>query len=230
VPVREECRVLILDAVYLYSRLLTTLVVRTRVRVIYWTFGERESFDSWLNTLQGVREPQTVVFDGHRGIIAAVKLLWPEARIQRCLVHVARLIRTRITTRPKTEAGRELYQLTLSLFKVRTRRQKRRWIRSYYKWEGKYQPFLAERSYGYKSNGKKIWWYTHKNLRAARSGIRNSLPNLFTYIGHPEIPRTTNHLEGGVNARLKELLHRHRGLSPAHKITLTSYFLKSKQN
>jgi transposase-like protein len=225
-----EVEVLILDAVYLYSRSLLTLIIRSRFEVIYWIFDEKESFNSWLNTLRGVRKPQVVVCDGNRGMIAAVKTLWPETRIQRCLVHVARLIRTRITTRPKTEAGRELYQLTLSLFRVHTRRQKRRWIRSYYKWERRYQPFLAERSYGYKSNGQKTWWYTHKNLRTARSGIRNSLPHLFTYVGHPEIPRTTNHLEGGVNARLKELLHRHRGLSPARKITLTSYFLKSKQN
>jgi hypothetical protein len=133
------------------------------------------------------------VCDGYCGMIAAVKLCWPEARMQRCLVPVVRIIRTRITTRPKTEAGRGLYQLAISLFKVHTRRQKRRWIRSYCKWEGKYQPFLAERSYGYKSNGKKTCGGTITELTGRHQLSKTPYPTFShtsAILKSPELPTT----------------------------------------
>lgn len=125
-----------------------------------------------------------------------------------------------ITQRPKTLAGQDLRILVRSLLSVRTRRQKRRWIRRWRGWHRKYQKFLNERSYYDPANGKRSWWYTHRKLRAVRSLIRNSLPDLFAFVGHPEIPRTSNYVEGGINSRLKELLHRHRGLSLKRKRVL----------
>jgi hypothetical protein len=75
---------------------------------------------------------------------------------------------------------------------------------------------------------KRTWWYTHRNLRAARSLIRNALPHLFTFVRYPQIPRTTNHVEGGINSRLKELIHRHRGLSQDRKQVLVAQHLAQK--
>jgi hypothetical protein len=57
---------------------------------------------------------------------------------------------------------------------------------------------------------------------------RNALPHLFTFSGIIDVPRTTHHVEGGVNARLKELVLRHRTFSPEHKRVLAAYFLASK--
>jgi len=40
--------------------------------------------------------------------------------------------------------------------------------------------------------------------------------------------RTTNHIEGGINSRLKELVHRHRGLGDEQKQVFVAWtFLKS---
>ena len=136
---------------------------------------------------------------------------------------------TKLTRNPKTLAGQDLRKLGKQLPTIRTRRQKRRWIRLWKHWHSKYHYFLAERSYGDIKNKKRGWWYTHKKLRAVRSLIQNSLPHLFTFIGHPEIPRTSNYVEGGINSRIKELLHRHRGLNLAQKQTLVSWFLALKQ-
>lgn len=55
--------------------------------------------------------------------------------------------------------------------------------------------------------------------------IRNALPHLFTFIDYPHVPRTTNHVEGGVNSRLKELVHRHRGLPQDRKQMLVAEHL-----
>ncbi|MCI7306177.1 MAG: transposase, partial [Trueperella sp.] len=53
--------------------------------------------------------------DGDRGALAAIKACWPTSRLQRCLVHIQRNIRTLTTTRPKTDQHKALYKLALDL-------------------------------------------------------------------------------------------------------------------
>ncbi|MFC1521089.1 hypothetical protein ACFL6Y_01640 [Elusimicrobiota bacterium] len=54
------------------------------------------------------------------------------------------------------------------------------------------------------------------------------MPNLFVFLDFKGFPKTTNHIEGGINSRLKELLHRHRGLNIERKKVLVAYFLSNK--
>ena len=179
--------------------------------------------------LQTLPAPDVAVIDGQKGLLAAIPSLWPQTKIQRCLVHIERLARAKLTRQPKTSAGKGLLSLVQGLFTVRTKRQRRRWLRAYRRWERQHATFLKERSDGEPSAGKKRrWWYTHRNIRAARSLIRNALPHLFTFVRYPQVPRTTNHVEGGINSRLKELVHRHRGLSPDRKQALVATFLTQR--
>jgi len=50
--------------------------------------------------------------------------------------------------------------------------------------------------------------------KSALSGIKLALPYLFTCQDFPSlnIPNTTNHVDGGVNPKLKELNRQHRGM------------------
>ena len=225
-PWSLDNQTLILDAVSIEPRSMMALIGRTPKHVVWWLFAETESYESWNMFLP---MPSAVVCDGQRGLSAAIRLRWPSTLFQRCLIHVVRHSLGKLTLKPKTLAGQDLRKLVRQLLIVRTRRQKRRWIRCWKHWYSKYHRFLAERSHGDVQNKKRGWWYTHKKLRAVRSLVQNSLPHLFTFIGHPEIPRTSNYVEGGINSRLKELLHRHRGLSLARKQVLVSWFLSQKQ-
>jgi hypothetical protein len=219
----------ILDGVYLSGRENAALICRTMAAQLSWMFAERETLASWLAFLKKLPTPYAAVIDGQKGLLAAIQRLWSQTKIQRCLVHIERLARIKLTRHPKTTAGRELLKLVQGLFTVRTRRQRRRWLRAYRRWERCHSSFLKERSYGEPKAGKKrAWWYTHRNIRAARSLIRNALPHLFTFVRHPQIPRTTNHVEGGVNSRLKELVHRHRGLPQDRKQVLVAEHLARK--
>lgn len=216
----------ILDGVYLSGRENAALICRTTTAQISWMFAERETLASWLTFLDNLPVPDAAVVDGQKGLLAAILRRWPQTKIQRCLVHIERLARIKLTRQPKTRAGKELLTLARGLFGVRTRRQRRRWLRAYRRWERRHATFLKERSYGEPKTGKKrTWWYTHRNIRAARSLLRNALPHLFTFVRHPHVPRTTNHVEGGVNSRLKELVHRHRGLPQDRKQVLVSEHL-----
>lgn len=205
------------------------MVQRQHSRSI-WLFVERERLETWEMLLWRLKRrgitPPFVVCDGQRGLLAAIRLIWPKTQLQRCLIHVVRQARLWLTQRPKTTAGQELAEIIRILLTVRTRRQKRRWIRSFHRWSKRYNQFLKERSWNPEGTH---WWYTHRKLRAIRSLITNSVPNLFVFVSHPEVPRTSNHLEGGVNSRLKELLRSHRGFPLRKKMVLVAQFLKQKQ-
>lgn len=224
-----QVSVLIIDGLYLESRSHCVLIGKTPRKVVLWRFAERETYGSWRLFCQGIPAPCVVVCDGQRGMRAAIRDIWPTTRIQRCVMHVFQLATTRLTQRPKTGAGRELRKIVYDLLSVRTRRRKRRWIRAYRRWWRRHDTFLKERTIGQQPGKKRTWWYTHKRIRSVRALLDNALPELFTYIGHPETPRTTNHVEGGINSRLSELLYRHRGISPEKKEVLVSTFLSQKQ-
>jgi transposase-like protein len=225
-----EFGVLIIDGIYLQKRRVEALIGRSIIQSIFWDFYDHENYFNWINFLVQIKEPLVVVCDGQRGMLAAIREIWPRVRIQRCLVHIKRLVRIRLGQNPESEAGIEIKLLVNSLLKVRTRRQKRRWLRQYSKWLRKNTKFIDQKSKGINpKTGKKSWWYTHKNLRSVKSLLNNAKPNLFTFVGHyHEIPRTTNPIEGGTNSRLKELIHRHRGLSIDQKKVLTAVYLSQK--
>lgn len=223
--------VLIVDGVQL-ARGASVLVGRTVQRVASWVFTAGESTVCWLQfTATVVGTPSAVVLDGRAGLLVGVTLTWPAARIQRCHFHLLKRARILLTKQPKSEAGQVIRRLLLQLKDVQSRRQKRRWVRAYHCWERRFGRFLDERTTSDRltPTGRRRWWYTHKHLRGIRSLVRNALPHMFTYVRHPEIPRTTNHVEGGLNSTLAELIHRHRGLPVQRKQRLAALFFASKQ-
>lgn len=221
--------VLIIDGLYLESRNHCVLIGKTPCAVASWMFTQRETYGSWLLFCRQIPAPRVVICDGQRGMRAALRDAWPQTWVQRCVFHVFQLATARLTQRPKTNAGQALNALIHHLYGIHTRRQKRRWVRTYRRWRKRYDRFLKERTIGEQPGKKRTWWYTHKRIRSVRTLLDNALPELFTYIGHPEIPRTTNHVEGGINSRLSELLHRHRGISLEKKEVLVATFLSMKQ-
>jgi len=172
----------ILDGVYLSGRENAALICRTMDAQISWQFAERETLANWMNFLKKLPAPDAVVVDGQKGLLAAAQCLWAQTKVQRCIVHIERLARIKLTRQPKTDAGKELLKLTQRLFTVHTKKQRGRWLCVYRRWERRHAAFLKERSYGEPLAGRRrTWWYTHRNIRAARSLIRNALPYLFTW-------------------------------------------------
>lgn len=231
-PVPLPVEGLVLDATAIQPRHQVVLVAQdVRRFTVSWTFAERESHASWkavLTTLekQGIT-PRFVVCDAHAGLLKALREVWPQVLIQRCLIHVVRQARLWLTQHPKTPAGRRLRILVNALTQVRTKAQIHRWLRVYQHWLRHYEPFLKQRTLN--PQGSRQWWYTHRRIRAVRSLLSNSLPDLFHFVRDPAIPRTTNHVEGGINSRIKDLFRRHRGLSLHRKTILTAHYLSSRQ-
>lgn len=224
-------RILVLDGTSIVKRQGMLLIAGDgeKRQPVSWLAIGRESYDSWSVFQRKLAweglAPSVVVCDAQRGLLKATHEVWPKARVQRCLIHVVRQSCLWLTQNPKTGAGQELLELVHALTDIRTRRQKRRWIRAFKYWNRKYDRFLKDKTYG----GHNRWWYTHRRLRGTRSLLHNAVPDLFRFVTDPSIPRTSNHVEGGLNARLKELFRCHRGLTQAKKLVIASWYLALRQ-
>ncbi len=230
-PKPMSARVLVLDATSIVPRQRLLLIAgdNDRRQPVSWMSTVRECHEAWFRFLMDLMwtdvEPSVVVCDGQRGLLKAIHEVWPKAKIQRCLVHVIRQASNWLTQNPKTRAAQDLLVLVRQLSRIRTKRQKRRWIRSFRYWDRRHERFLKERTTAASGH----WWYTHRVLRGTRSLLRNAIPDLFRFVDDPSIPRTSNHVEGGLNARLKELFRCHRGFNPTKKLALASWYLALRQ-
>jgi hypothetical protein len=233
-PEEVDCegKVLFIDGTWILPRKLVLLIVLGGNKVLTWLVCTNENYENYLILLSRLKgRPIGACIDGHRGLEKALKVIYPNILVQRCLVHIKRDIRIYLSLNPKLEAGRELKQLTNLLLKILSQKDAQDWIKCFKLWEEKWTSFLKEKTTN-PDTGK--WWYTHKKLRLSRSLISNALPYLFTHIGQTKIPQTTNQVEGGINSRLKDLIRIHRGLRLQKKIALVAFYLsarsKSKRN
>lgn len=223
-------RILVLDGTVLERGRLTLLVAADgdTGRPLLWKPVVRENAEEWiwfLSLLHDAGDPYAVVCDAQKGLLKALGTVFPSVLVQRCLTHVIRQSKAWLTQHPRTEAGRDLLNLVLLLSSIRTLRQKRQWLRNFQKWKRRYYRFLKERTTAVSGRS----WYTHRTLRAVRSLLTNATPDLFRYTKDPSIPRTSNTVEGGVNARLKELIRCHRGTSLQRQLALCCCYLASRQ-
>lgn len=163
--------------------------------------------------------------DGKRGLVMAYQQVFPEAKQQRCLVHIRMRVQTLLTCQPKLLAGQELLYLIKFLCPIKDAVNATAWWQLFSEWYETNLPTINQRSH----RGKN-WWYTHKNLRKAARHILNAADNLFVFIGQPNSVSNTNHLEGLFGQR-KPALSRHRGLSRkrvANALLWTMHLLSKK--
>jgi transposase-like protein len=226
-----EGKVIILDAIQVETN-LTLLIIRTVKYVLTWSFVERETSESWSQLLGNLRGcPLVVVSDGKRGLIKAVKQAFPDVKRQRCQFHVQDYIFKRLTKHPQTEAGKDLRYLTSQLTSVKTQMDATLWLRQFKRWHQTYQQFISEKTYhSIHTAGKRRYHYTHARVRTCFSHLKNSLPEIFTYLNFPTTPNTTNHLEGGINSQLRDLLKIHRGINHQKRRYLLSQYLNYHVN
>jgi len=159
---------------------------------------------------------QSIVCDGRKGLVQ----LFNDIPIQYCNFHQVKTIRTYLTKKPRIQASKELWELTLLL--VRT--DKESFTGGLSDWYIKWRDFLNERKID--EYGKKR--YTHKKLRSAYRSLNRNLPWLFTWYDHYglNIPNTTNAIDGHFSD-LKNKLRSHNGLSLERKRKFIDEFFKA---
>lgn len=224
---------ILLDGIYLpYNWCLITAT--NGKRIIDWQWCQRENAPAYQALMNRLPPPQVVVTDGGAGIRKALRNTWPKTRVQRCLFHVKTNTITDLTRRPKTAAGKALLALTNQLLTINTPQEAANWIRLLHQWHQLYQDLINEKTYSTGPSGKTHWWWTHERLRRAYKRLErlSRSENLFTYLepefANKNIHRTTNQLEGGINAPIRRLLNTHRGLSEPHMKKAIQWLINQK--
>lgn len=159
-----------------------------------------------------------VVVDGRRGLTA----VFHDIPVQICQFHQIKRVTTYLTRKPRTDAGKELRALALTL----TNADEATFTRALEEWHAKWNDFIEQKTIFEFSNGKKKWFYTHKKVRSAYRSLKQNLPYLFTYQKYPglNIPNTTNSLDGSFSA-LKKKLSVHHGLRKDRRYKVISQLL-----
>lgn len=179
--------------------------------VIFNAYVDKEGYYSVYPFLSRLKEqglnPHALTVDGHHTVLRAFKEVWPGLRIQRCLCHIQREGLRWLRTFPKTQAGCDLRVILGGLHRIKSVRDRSRFLESFAQWERTHETFVRSLSSAS---------VAFKDLKRTRSLIRHATPDMFHYLEDPKIVNTTNLLEGFFS-RLKADFRRHRGLSETHK-------------
>lgn len=224
--------IFIIDGYYVEYGATVLIAQNPLNQVVGWSFTYTENSSTWLTFLNSISSfPRAVVCDGQKGMLKAIKTRYPGVIIQRCQFHVVHQINLLLTKHPETEAARRLKYLVNQIVLVKTKDDLRTWLITYKSWYELYKSFLKERTYQEKltPSGRRKWHYTHGHLHASHSHLKNALPNLFQYLRYPEIPNTSNRIEGGINAQIQRLIDHHRGMKLLQRRQIIAAFLKRKQ-
>ena len=187
------------------------------------TDGERyeEMKEDLENLIKLGVDIESITCDGHKSLLKAIKKVCKTVTVQRCTIHIQRMCRIWLSTKPKSEAGMELSRIISRLHLVTDIEDKWNWIVGLIKWYEKHEDYVNAKSYNLETGR---YWYTHKMVRRPFSVIRKALPDMFHYLDNPRIPKSTNGLESFFG-HLKANLNVHRGLSKEHRKSFIRWYL-----
>lgn len=228
-PVARACdeihHVVHVDGIWLGHEVVI-LIACTKGHVIGWHLARSESSQAWAALMARIASPDVVVTDGGNGFEKARRAVWPKTRVQRCIFHAFDQVKRCTTTRPRLEAGVELYSIARSLMHVTDLNGAAEWLAGFSHWCSAWDGFLKERIV---VNGTSQ--YRHERLRKARRGLERlaRAGTLFTYLDEAlievgNVPATNNRIEGGVNRQLRVVLNEHRGMRLDRQVKATFWW------
>jgi hypothetical protein len=205
----QQCRHLIFDGTFLQRpRSLVALMNAPDHKLIGGQYGISENSEPELQRYfkglnRGGLYPYSFTIDGNPHAIKAIKDIWPEVIIQRCLVHIQRQGLSWCRTSPRTSYARELRKIFLQVTKISTPAEREAFLKAVTNWETKYGTQIGHR----KERG-----HVFSDIKRARSMLLRALPDMFHYLDNHLIPISTNGLEGYFS-RLKAHYRQHRGMA-----------------
>lgn len=218
-PICDEIHhVLFVDGLKIANR-AHLLIASSNEYVVGCHLAQSENSREWGYLMDRIAPPDVLVCDGANGIEKAQKIHWPNTRVQRCTFHAFGNVKKYTTTRPRLQAGVELYAIAKALLHIKTLDESAYWLAGFSNWCSKWSDFLKEKEF---RDGR--IQYKHKRLRSARRSLEGLCRSgtLFTYLdkklldGGP-ISATNNKAESN-NSRIREILRGHRGMNVDHRI------------
>lgn len=224
-PVCDEIHhVVYMDGLWL-ARTAVLLIACTDEHVIGCHLARSENSEDWGCLMSRIAAPDVLVCDGMGGIEKARRAFWPETRVQRCVFHAFNQVKRCTTSRPKLQAGAELYGIAKDLLRVGDGNEAAAWLAAFSKWCASWSEFLKEKTV---VDGRSQ--YRHERLRRARRALERlcRAGTLFTYLDEGltakgPISPTSNRIEN-LNGRIRRMLSLHRGMNVEHRIKAVFWF------
>ena len=156
---------------------------------------------------EGGAEPIAITVDGNTSVIRALKSVWPNIIIQRCLVHIQRQGLSWLRRYPKLEAAKALRRILLIVTDITTYPQKDEFLNTFMQWEESFGQLVKSLPSSHK---------VFSDLQKTRSLLLNAWPDMFHYLDDPRIAPTSNRIEGYFST-VKEKYEQHHGLSKINR-------------
>lgn len=208
----NEAKNIILDGTYIKHRTGIYVIMNAmNHRIIFGEYGINETGKHLKTVYERLQKaglsPVSATIDGSTQQLVYLLVAWNNLVIQRCLVHIQRQGLAWLRRKPKRIEAMELRDLLLQVLYLNTKEKSENFIKGFRIWEQRYGPELSR-----STNRGRVF----SDLLRTRSMINNAIADMFNYLDSPEIPKTTNALEGYFS-RLKEKYRGHRGLSPGKR-------------
>jgi hypothetical protein len=215
----SEVRYVIYDATYFHKDgCLLNLMNAIDQKIIAHTYVNKESFKDSYNWFMNLKHqglnPVFITTDGECSIMRAMKLVWPDVQLQRCLYHLQHEGMRWLRTYPKTEAGKELRSMLSKLSRIKTFQERDTFMQTYNNWVCMYGDFILSLP---------RTTIAYKGLQRTKVLLKNALPDMFHYLTNSNVHSTTNALEG-FHSRLKADYRRYRGLTKEHRIQYIHWY------
>jgi len=224
----ENSRHLMVDGYVLpWGGILLVYYAFTIKKVVWFSITQKEDKNSIVHDLKILKDSfrydiTAFVVDGGQSILAAVHEVYPQAVIQRCLVHIQRQVFNYVSRNPKTAAGKDLVKImnysVLSNPDI--------FPEAFEMWKTEYFEFLIEKSVS--REGKRF--FTHTSLRKAIRHIENALPNMYRFVLDSGIEKTTNKLEWYFGVLTNEWINEHKWLSPKRLHSFVALWIYFRNN
>lgn len=220
---------LLIDGTYFTNDLCLILYRDNTIKFTQlYRFSDGEWFEEMaedlVNLLKLGVQIESITCDGHKALLKAIRHVCPDVTLQRCVIHIQRMCRLWLSSKPKSEAGKELRRIISTVHLIETPLQRDYWIVQLVRWHETYNDFINQKTVN-PLTGR--YWYTHKLIRRSFMVTKKALPNMFTYLNNTRIPKSTNGLESFFG-HLKGHLGVHRGLSSNHRKQFIQWYLYFK--
>ena len=221
----EVFDVLFVDGIHITKKLVIPIAC-SHEHVAARHLARSECSESWAALMVKLAPPAMVITDGGAGFKKAVRVVWPNTRVRRCLAHVKRRVARKTTMSPKPDCGRGLLELAKRSPRVKGTEGATAWLVNYAQWCSRWEHFLRELT---SKDGHRQ--YAHERLRSARHPLSQLVKDktTFTFIEmqgeHGGIwDRSDNLIEGKVNSQIRLMPLNHRGLTTIRRVKATFWW------
>jgi hypothetical protein len=222
----SQFRYLIADGTYLkHEHCIYSITDYLSRLTIKYGFGSRENYLMVYSIFAELKSqdcrPKAITIDGNPHVIRALRAIWPDILIQRCLYHILRQGTSWLRRFPKDPAAKELRLIFLTVMKIRDRKKQSIFIERFTDWEIRFGSYVKSLDSKHKVYG---------DLQRARSLILHALPDMFHFLDDSNIAPTSN-MQEGIFSTAKILFRSHRGVSKNNRDSYFSwyFYFKNKQ-